>query len=434
MTTTHDRCPSAVDLERTYWMTRVPGEVGDREAAFHAHITTCTECARQWDEIAALADAGRQLEPAPTAWDRREDIRTTILSRVEAAKPRPTIAWPTRWLAPLAFAAAALVAWLAWPSTSAPPPTAAAVYRGQVLDHATARHLVLSAMPDEIVRLVDGTVTVTIAQLVPGERFRVITGDGEVESNGAAFDVTARGDRLVSVRAIYGAVKLLAAGTPVTLRAGETWRASTELAIAPPSVPVVLAPTRDAVLAPTPEPRVVAIDRSSGARGPSPTRPEPTGASDVANDDGADSDATDAGAVPIVTPPPRRSMGQQAFDDGWEALRTGEFTAASKAFERAIAQTSDPSTLEDAAFWRGVALARAGELGTAAQVFEAFLIAYPASPRGGEVAVMLGWLLFERGDTASALRRFELGARDPSARVRDSAAAGQRAVAVRAKS
>lgn len=445
--------PSPVDLERTYWSTRGPGEPGERDAELHAHVSGCPECTLQWTEIAMLAGAGRQIEPAPAVWDRREDIRTTILSKVELAKPRPRFEWRLRWAAPLALAAAALAVWLAWPAAPSPPGAVAIAHRGVVLEHSTSRHLVVSSMPDEIVRLVDGTITVTIAPLGAGEKFRVITGDGEIDAAGAAFDVTARDDRMVSVRAIHGVVKLLAAGSPITLRAGEIWRSSTELASLP-TPPIAATPPYAATAStppaapgiagvaatrtphdPAPATRtpIAAIDRTP-SRAVNEARTSPTPRDPPPNEDAVAVEIADAGVpvvTPTVTPTVPRSMGQQAFDEGWSALRTGDFSAASKAFERALAVTIDPRITEDAAFWRGVALARAGDVGTAAHVFAAYLTAYPSSPRTAEASVMLGWLLFERGETAEAGRRFERGLRDPSSRVRDSAAAGQRAVAER---
>jgi TolA-binding protein len=122
-------------------------------------------------------------------------------------------------------------------------------------------------------------------------------------------------------------------------------------------------------------------------------------------------------------------MAQQAFDDGWASLRVGDFARAATAFERALAVTGDPRVIEDAAFWRGVALARGGEVIKAAHVFTAFLTAYPRSARSGEAHVALGWLLFERRELAGASAEFEAALADTSARVRDRAAAGLAAIA-----
>jgi len=69
-----------------------------------------------------------------------------------------------------------------------------------------------------------------------------------------------------------------------------------------------------------------------------------------------------------------------------------------------------------------------GEVGTAAHVLTAFLTAYPHSPRGGEARVVLGWLLFERGDRADAKVQFEAALQDTSPRVRDGARTGLAAI------
>ncbi len=73
----------------------------------------------------------------------------------------------------------------------------------------------------------DGTVTVEVDRLQPGERFRIVTGDAEVEVRGTAFDVTAAGDRLRSVRVMHGSVEVRPAGGSVRiLSPGQAWEAS----------------------------------------------------------------------------------------------------------------------------------------------------------------------------------------------------------------
>ena len=80
------------------------------------------------------------------------------------------------------------------------------------MEHDGARFLRAGARPDEIVRLADGTLSIQLDALAPGERFRVITGDAEVELTGGALDVTAEHDRLVAVRVMTGRVEIRAAG------------------------------------------------------------------------------------------------------------------------------------------------------------------------------------------------------------------------------
>jgi hypothetical protein len=316
--------------------------------------------------------------------------------------------------------------WIAWPRSSddtirADGASTTVPRRAVVLEHATSRHLLISQQPDEIVRLVDGSLTITVARLAPAERFRLITGDSEVEADGAAFDATAQGDRLISVRAIHSSVRILGApGAPRIVNAGETWRATTQLAIIE-GVPA--APPPSTVPSPVPAPVLPALTPTVTR---TPTPPAPT-----------DDPPIDPPIVPIVVELPviatatTRSMGQQAFEDGWVAMRSGDFAAAAKAFERVTVVTSEPRIVEDATFWRGVALARTGEVGTTSHLFTAFLKSYPTSERAHEVHVMLGWILFERSDVVDARRHFEAGMKAPSARVRQAAAAGLSEVARR---
>ena len=408
-------CPAPAELERVYWSSlgRDPLEA-DRE--LDEHIAACPECSAQLQEIAGLAALGERIEPS--AWQRQEEVRTKLLSSARPAAKAPARASRWRWVVPsvLAAAAATMVVWR-WPSNSEGSHETTASH-AVILDHGATRHLVVSTSPEEIVRLVDGSITITVEPLVAGERFRVVTGDGEVDARDAALDVTAVNDRLVSVRAIRGVATIKVASFERVLRAGETWNSDSELASvadrATPPSPVVT----PAVVAVVPVvPRV--DDTPAPERQPrAPIAP-----------------ALEPVPAPVVepTPPPPppapapRSMVQQAFDAGWVALRAGDFTSAATAFERATAITTDQRMLEDATYWRGVALARAGEVGVARHVFTAFLTAYPASPRATEVSAMLGWILFERGDLAEAKVRFEAALKSPSLEVRESAAAGVQA-------
>jgi len=386
------RCPSPVELERAFW---------SQDAAVGAHATECRRCGDEWAEIGALADAARRLAAPPAPPQRAEELRTALVSR-EVAPPTGRRAAATRVLVPLLAAAAVAVAWWGWPDRDVPPPAAPAQH-GHVLAHDGARYLVAGLPPDEIIRLVSGTVTVEVGGLAPGERLRVITGDAEIDASDAALDVAAAGDRLTAVRVMRGVVLLAAAGDAVVLSPGMEWRPS----VAKPPAP---APQ------PPPAPAAPARARSRHARAiEAPAEiaaPEP-----------------DAG-VPVAPPRIERSVAQRDFDAGWAAIRAGAFARAADAFERAAA-AGDWSVAEDAAFWRAVALARAAEPADAAQAFARFLDDFPDSPRAGEASVMLGWLLYERGDLAGAGRRFRAAVEDPSERVWRSALEGVRAIDAR---
>ncbi|HTE49401.1 MAG TPA: tetratricopeptide repeat protein [Kofleriaceae bacterium] len=431
------RCISPAALERGFWS-------GDEDVRDHA--AGCDRCGPVWAEIARLARAGRELAPPPSPPERREEIRAALLSqeprrdRAAPRRPRPGRGFAARPVATAAFAAGAAIAlgWWLWPDGGEP---GAARRRAQVLDHGGASYLVASVQPDEIIRLVDGTLTIEVGALGPGERFRVMTGDAEIDVAGAALDVTATRDRLAAVRVMRGAVEVRAQGTARrAVTSGQTWTAPVERATdsaaaaatgnpAATGAPGAGAATGAATGAargtataaidragpPRPEPRRRRGRRS--ALDPRAPEPEPPPASQTRTD-------ADAGAAPAA-----RSPAQQAFDDGWTAIRAGDFDVAAAAFDRAASISINPTTIEDAVFWGAVSLARDGKAAGAIRAFESFLEAYPGSARVGEASVMLGWLLLERGDHGSAERRFRAAAGDRSPRVRTSAAAGLEALA-----
>ncbi len=112
-----------------------------------------------------------------------------------------------------------------------------------------------------------------------------------------------------------------------------------------------------------------------------------------------------------------------AFARGWSALRTGDFNTAAEWFARATSGQHD-TLAEDALFWQGVALDRAGRFAVAHRVLTDFLARYPDSDRRGEASVILGWLLVRSGELGAARQRFEDALDDPAERVRKSAHAG----------
>ena len=435
------RCPSPTALERAFW---------SNNSEIESHAGECARCGLQWEEMAAFAEHGKAIQPSPVSDHRREEIRTALLSKEKPSEPEPAPRRP--WLGfgwQLAAAASALaLAWWLWPSDgSSPIPSER---RSSVLEHDGARYMVAATQPDEIVRLVDGTLTIDVASLADKERFRVIVGDTEIEASETAFDVSAKDDRLLKVRVMRGEVAVHGASAENrVLKAGDTWNAPEP--IDEPDEPVhkpmpVADPletagfdsetaVREAVdagavsaaatasRAPAPAPaRTVArvtqpAKRSAPRRNVEQPVPEPTPpAVEIQT-------APDAGAVK-----PLRSAAQQAFDEGWNAIRSGDFDAAAEAFERAASASGNIRVEEDALYWRSVALARAGHQLQAAQAFERFLDSYPDSARAGEASVMLGWLLFELGDYSHAERRFRAAAGDPSARVQKSADEGLNAL------
>ena len=398
-------CPTPAALERAYW-SGDPGATAD-------HVAECATCRRQWDQIAALVDVGRRIEPHAVSHDRREELRAKVLSSLasESATPRPVARRTGRWVLLPVAAAAGVAIWVAIAVRPDAPPEAAR--RVETLAHPGARYLVASSPPDEVVRLVDGTLVLRVDALPAGDRFRVMTLDSEVEASGAGFDVVAHDDRLVSVRVIHGSVAIRGAAGEHALTAGQTWRATVQLATTPPPAPT-----------PAPQPPVPAPPPT---REPAPpTRPTP--APPVVN----------TPPPPIELPPPAVAAEAAdpafaAFQTGWSHLKAGEFRAAADAFDQVRWSTASPGIREDAMFWSGVALARANDVDRAIEKLAAFINAWPTSARAGEAATILGWQYVHRGDHGLARRSFEAAAKDPSPRIRASAEAGLRAVVERGR-
>jgi TolA-binding protein len=393
-----------VELERAFW---------EHDDAVRTHVQGCPVCQPHWADIGALAGACADLAGSPPAFVRRDEIREALRSLTIDPRERNLAGW-LRVVAPSAASAAAAAALILWawpvgrgaaPPPSAAPPQAVAVHRATLLEHDGARFLRVGAQPDEIVRLVDGTLSVDVAPLQPGERFRILTGDAEIEVKGTAFDATVEKDRLVAVRVVHGRVEVRTNHAEAqTLTAGATWTA-----------PATAAAVVRAAKAPLPATVSAAPARALTRRPPRP-RPAPPPA--------AVQTTADAG----VPAPVARRAGRGSFLRGWQLLRDGELESAAEELNRAAVLAGTDAEAEDARFWRAVALARGGREGAAMDELVAFVKRYPASLRAGEASVMLGWLLLERGAYDEAERRFRAGVVDPARRVRASATSGLSAV------
>lgn len=310
--------------------------------------------------------------------------------------PPPIAQRAPRRFAPIAIATTTIaIAVAAMLIPDAPNETTSVTHsRGTVRPEVGARFTSTTA-PDEIVRLEQGLITVDVAPLHPGERFRVVVGDAEIEVRGTSFTVSAERDRLLAVTVHHGLVDVRPRGRPiVSLGAGDQWRHAPlpERAAATPLEPKLADP-----------PRRQLVTRANPS--PSPTRVVP----------GAD--------VPSA-PKPERAPEELAYEDGWTAMRAGNFARAAAAFARVFLIAPDGSLAEDAAFWRAVALARGGRAGEATNAFRDFVVAHPRAKRFGEASAMLGWLLVDARAYAEAEQRFRAALSDPTPMVQTSAREG----------
>ncbi len=124
---------------------------------------------------------------------------------------------------------------------------------------------------------------------------------------------------------------------------------------------------------------------------------------------------------PIAAGP---TAGERAFRRGLRALEGDDPRAAARDFARAGALAGEAALAEEAAYWRAIALSRAGDGPGARSALELFLERHPRSPRAGELSVLLGSLLLEQDQPGAARARFEVGLQDPSPRIQRRARQG----------
>jgi len=104
-------------------------------------------------------------------------------------------------------------------------------------------------------------------------------------------------------------------------------------------------------------------------------------------------------------------------------MKRGDHALAAASF-KASRTAAGSTVVEDATFWEGVALAKAGEASAAIEALRRFTTKYPKSARKGEASARLGWLLLDAGDNDGAAAMFHAAEHDRVERVRESAKTG----------
>jgi TolA-binding protein len=384
------------------------------------HLEECERCRGEWQVLERTRGLLKDLPTAELSPDRGRLLRDAILvkSSALAERRRPARVWLLASTGLAACLALLVVAkgWFA--DFPAPRPVAIiAVERGTIAPQGPAVFTRASAQPDELVRVSEGTLHLKVRHLNPGERFRVVTSDAEVEVRGTAFQVRAHENRLLSVRVSEGLVEVRPTGKPIMLLGpGNEWHAQETPPAQPPAVvsvetprPATSAPARIAYAAP----KSAATPRARDIAEPE-ARPESNGTPPLSE-------------KPAPSPAPTDAVERQ-FQLGWSALRAHNHKEAARAFAVAASQAGEQPLAEDASFWHAVALERAAHDEAARTALAIFIARYPRSPRVGEASALLGWLLLENGDKAGASARFRAAMTDPVERVRSSASAGLQAV------
>jgi TolA-binding protein len=380
------------------------------------HLATCEACDAYWKTVEATARVAEALTSDELTSERGEQLRAAFVAKMDeesAAGAR------FRWRPVLAVAAGVLV--VAFAGLTALHLLSAPTYRATLHPREGARFVRLGAQPDEIVRLTDGALTVEVTPLRPGERFRVIVGDAQVEVRGTSFDVRAQNDRLAGVLVHHGKVEVSPeSGAPVVLGASERW-ARPAATSTDPRAPLAATPARsdvgrtdqapvDATIQAPAEsvevtPRVASLAaRRQGSR---PASPKPL----------VEVEASTPSA-PAVRP------AEHLYQEAWDRMRGLDFVRAASLFEQVVTLEPESPLAEDAAYWGGVALGRADRSLQAVMAFRGFLESYPESTHAGEAAAMLGWMLVDQGETVSAKHWFEVAARSTVKAARESGLRG----------
>lgn len=388
----HDRCPTLEELSMGL-------SAGDTHAA---HAAECKRCSRELAALRRVIALARAI-PAPPDRSDVEEQRAQLLALSERPS-RPTrvrrvpVALAVPLVAAAAFAILALprradetqpatpesIPALA-PSPVAPlPPPPAPTRRAAISASNGASYALVTPQPDEVVQLHDGTLRVQVAHLDPGERFRIITGNAEVEVRGTSFEVVVEADRLMSVGVDAGRVDVRPRdGKPFTLLAGQRWND-----------------------------RVARTGRKTASAAASHQTDGPVS------------------TVAVAHPPGSASATELAFQRGVAALQAGSISLAITELERVVADPDCP-LIEDGRFWIAVAYARAKRARAAVEAFERFLDHHPRSVRHGEATTMLAWQLLDLGEHDRARALFEQGLADPNPAVRRSARAGLEMITAR---
>jgi TolA-binding protein len=361
------------------------------DPSLRAHLDQCASCTAAWTELARVAELARALPWSLPSTEAREQLRTELLARAPERAPAEA---RVRWARVVAVAGvAAAIAIGTWAVHRTPR-----AWHGTVVAVGAARFDHLGPSSDEVVHLVDGSIDVEVSPLDHGDRFRVLTDDGEVEVRGTAFRVTAQRGRLEEVRVVHGRVAVRAPSSARELGPGEKWR-SIEVA----ERPVVAPSTQDAAAPPVPTVAAAPPRRVVAPHHPTLVHPAPHGAG-----------ASDA---------------ERAFDDGWRALREGDYANAATRFGRAAAGPPGEPIVEDATYWSGVSLARGGRSTEAAAAMRSFLDRFPTSAHAAEATSILGWLDLAARDLDGAERCFRTLEHDPDPRLAESARRGLSTVA-----
>jgi len=348
-----------------------------------------------------LIQAARALPGVQPSPERVAAVREQLLQEAartpQAAPPLsiPRLSWPAAAVI-IASVFAATAWWMTRPGDVPTPPRWASVVTSGT---STFDYLRSSEGGRQWVRLHDGRILLDVIALERPRRFIIEAAGAEIETQDSLLEVDVREAQLAAILVLSGRAQLRRPGHPaLSLEPGQRWSQE------PPEQEHAPRSTSAAV---SPEPKE---DSSSSTHRTTkrPVRPPAVRRSRATPKPVVESNAAE-------TDPPA----ERAFRRGWAALREGHYAQAAEAFTDASMEGSP--VREDATYWRAVALLRAGQATQAEAAFHAYLEAYAQGARSDEAALLLGRLLWARGDTKGAQPWLLKASRSKDATVRDRA-------------
>jgi hypothetical protein len=287
-----------------------------------------------------------------------------------------------------------------------------------------------------------GRISLAVTDLPSGDRVRVAANNGEIEGEGS-YEVAVVDDAVREVTVKDGSARVRMIGSQeVFLATGQVWKA-----------PVITAEVKPAPPPTAPPPRIASAREVAPAliRTPTPVAPTPGAQSPrliptlsptprvetriVSTAPAVPEVQAMADASPGETPPnaiseiaksdkkPVTAL-EQHFATGWALLRVGKSAEAARELAAAADAGGDDPLAGDARYFEAIALTKAGRKTEAEHALVAFIDRSPHAVRRGRAAVMLGRLIAERGDAASARSWFESAIHDPDPNVVAAASAG----------
>ena len=399
----HYPCPDSSQLSRAF--------TEGADVQLRDHLRNCESCFREWEQIERLQQVGKEIPYDVPSKSRLDQVRIGIFAGALTSDALMRRSRRRIWqMALLALLCMTLVLSYGLTLFNAEPDSIPVqlAYRAAVEPQGIATYSVSRTQPDEIIKLMDGTILVTVDPLKPSESVRVVVGNSRVEVRGTVFEVLAKNNRLLDVRVIEGRVEVhTIERLPVVLVAGNRLSEDPTFASLHPVPPEPVQPVLVAANIPLPQKHLTQTVKA------------PKTASLVTP------------SAPVADNPVVASPVQKAFETGWTQLKAGQYSLAAQSFASAHAQNKQHPLAEDAAYWQAVSLKYAAQPGQAKTALQNFVDQYPFSPRRGEASVMLGWMLLDQGQWQQARSLFSNAQQDRVAKVRTSATRGLEAIAVR---